>query len=158
MLNFNSPTYGKLSLGQMMERILNYIRSKPEYSYRLVIGTDSQPKNSKRFDFVTAFVVHRVGAGGIYFWYRLVEERKYHLRARIYREAMLSLQLAQKLVSFFPDTELSGYSLEIHVDIGTKGETRAMISEVVGMVRGMGFEVRTKPEAFGATSVADRYA
>jgi len=33
-----------------------------------------------------------------------------------------------------------------------------MISEVTGMVRGSGFEVKIKPDAYGASKVADRHA
>ena len=47
--------------------------------------------------------------------------------------------------------------VEIHVDIGQKGPTRELIAEVVGMIRGNGFNVKTKPDAFGASSVADRH-
>ena len=47
--------------------------------------------------------------------------------------------------------------LEIHVDVGTKGDTREMINEIVGMIRGSGYSVKTKPEAYGASNVADRH-
>jgi len=47
------------------------------------------------------------------------------------------------------------HDLEIHTDIGQVGETKEMIKEIVGMVKGNGFEVKIKPESFGATSVAD---
>lgn len=156
---FYSLTYGELRMNEVLEKILDYIQEKPDYPYRIVIGTDSQPKDSKRMDFVNAIVVHRIGAGGIYFWRRfIIEEKKYVLRERIYEEAYQSLNLAQEFIKRFPKGEILGYDLEIHVDIGRVGETREMISEVVGMIRGSGFEVKTKPEAYGASTVADRHA
>ena len=45
----------------------------------------------------------------------------------------------------------------IHADIGENGGTKDMIKEVVGLIRGNGFEPRIKPEAYVASSVADRY-
>lgn len=48
-------------------------------------------------------------------------------------------------------------NLEIHVDIGPNGETRQMISEIVGMIRASGFKVATKPASWGASHVADRH-
>jgi len=33
-----------------------------------------------------------------------------------------------------------------------------MIKEVIGLIRGNGFEPRIKPESFAASNVADRYA
>jgi len=32
-----------------------------------------------------------------------------------------------------------------------------MLQEIIGMIRGSGFEIKTKPESYGASKVADRY-
>jgi predicted RNase H-related nuclease YkuK (DUF458 family) len=47
--------------------------------------------------------------------------------------------------------------VEVHVDIGQNGDTKELIREVVGWVMGSGFKVKIKPNACGATKVADRY-
>ncbi len=154
---FNSPTYGMLSLEEVRQRILTYMEEDAKATYRLVIGTDSQPKNGSGVDFVTAYVVHRVGGGGIYFWRRTVEQKRYVLRQRIYTEASMSLEAATEFFNSFKDNGISDYEVEIHVDVGMIGETREMLAEVVGMVRGSGFMVKTKPDAFGASKVADRH-
>lgn len=156
-LQFNSPTFGSLSLNDVRRKVLEFMERSPEHKYHLVIGTDSQPKNSQGADFVTAIVVHRVGAGGIYFWKRVVEKKKMVLRTRIYQEATLSLFCAQDFLGVFKKDGISKFDVEIHVDIGQFGKTRDLIAEVVGMIRGMGFSVKTKPESYGATSVADRH-
>ena len=46
----------------------------------------------------------------------------------------------------------------IHVDAGNseKGKTRALIPELVGWIRACGYDVRTKPESFVASTIADR--
>ena len=49
------------------------------------------------------------------------------------------------------------YDIEIHVDIGNNGKTKNLISEIVGMVRSSGYTVKIKPDAFGASNVADRH-
>ena len=49
------------------------------------------------------------------------------------------------------------YNLEIHIDVGEHGDTRDMIKEVVGMVTGNGYVAKTKPEAYGASYVADKH-
>lgn len=154
---FNSPTYGVLSLEEVRNKIIAYIESSPEHKYKLAIGTDSQPKNGSGVDFVTAIVVHRIGAGGIYFWKRLVEEKKMVLRNRIYQEATLSLVAAEQFLEISKNNGIAKYDLEIHVDIGEYGETREMITEIVGMVRGSGFVCKTKPDSYGASKVADRH-
>lgn len=153
---FNSPTYGNLSLLEVKKRIVSFMAEKPDCLYRVVIGSDSQSKNGG-VDFVSALVIHRVGFGGVYFWQRGIEKKKYVLRDRIYQEAGLSLLLADKFLKVMDGNGITKYDVEIHVDIGQVGETREMINEIVGMIRGNGYEVKTKPESYGASKVADRH-
>ena len=152
-----SPTWGKLTLLQVREKVLSFIKGNPENTYRIVIGSDSQPSNGKGVDFITALIIHRRGAGGIYFWRRIVDNKKYARKERIFTEATLSLAFADELLQLFGSDGISRYDMEIHVDIGKVGETRDMIAEIVGMVRGSGFTVKIKPDSFGASKVADRH-
>ncbi|KKU86269.1 MAG: hypothetical protein UY16_C0059G0004 [Candidatus Gottesmanbacteria bacterium GW2011_GWA2_47_9] len=154
---FQSPTHGSLELPQIRERILEFLAAEPERKYRLVVGTDSQPHNGSGVDFVTAIVVHRVGMGGIYFWKRVVNKKVYVLRQRMYEEATMSLEMAETVVALLHKDGVTKYDVEIHVDIGKFGDTRVMITEIVGMIRGSGYTVKTKPESYAASKVADRY-
>jgi predicted RNase H-related nuclease YkuK (DUF458 family) len=54
-------------------------------------------------------------------------------------------------------SNVADLDVEIHVDVGQQGETRALIREIVGMVTGSGYRARIKPESFGASSVADKF-
>jgi predicted RNase H-related nuclease YkuK (DUF458 family) len=125
--------------------------------YDIIVGTDSQKTKSGGYDFVSALIIHRVGHGGIYFWNRELVSRKIGLKERIYEEATRSLMTSEHFVTFFKTNGISKYQIQIHVDIGQKGETRELISEVVGMVRGSGYDVKIKPDSFGASKVADRH-
>lgn len=160
---FQSNTFGKLTLLEVRSHLLNFMKEEPNCSYRIVIGSDSAPKEGKNVDFITALVVHRVGKGGIYFWRRVVKDKIYpsknftFLRQRIYEEANLSLTTADEFLNVVKNDGISKFDVEIHVDIGKFGETRDMITEVVGMIRGSGFICKTKPESFGASKVADRH-
>lgn len=155
--HFYSQTYGKCDTDQLRKHVLSYLKKAPDSTYKLVIGSDSQPKNGHATDFVVALVIHRVGAGGIYFWKRIVEEKQYALKARMYQEAAYSLMAAEEFLSAFKNDGISKYDVEIHVDIGKVGETREVINEIVGMIRGSGYQVRTKPDSYGASKVADRH-
>lgn len=130
---------------------------KSDSQYRMIIGTDSQPHNGRGVDFVTAFVVHRIGNGGIFFWKRVVKKKIYVLKTRMYEEALISLEEAEAFVGLFKNDGIGKYNLEIHVDIGKNGKTREMIAEIVGMIRGSGYTVKIKPDSFAATKVADKY-
>jgi len=158
--SFISPTKGKMKFEEVVGDLINFVLEQPEEIYRIIVGTDSEGKEIP--DFVSAIVILRKGKGGRYFWKKIKNRKKYTLRTRIYEETMLSLKLAMKLRECI-EKKLEKIrprnykNLEIHTDIGQVGETREMIKEIIGMVKGNGFEVKIKPEAFGATSVADHY-
>lgn len=158
---FISPSKGKMTIEEMVDELVAFMREEPDYFYKLIIGTDSKSGKlnfNKPVDFVTAIVIHRKNKGGRYFWQKNKIEKIASLRDKIYTETLLSIQLAEKLV---PDLtkRLNGerYKLEIHIDVGDVGPTREMIKEVVGMVVGNGFIAKTKPESYGAFSVADKH-
>ncbi|OGM32031.1 hypothetical protein A3D00_05610 [Candidatus Woesebacteria bacterium RIFCSPHIGHO2_02_FULL_38_9] len=164
-VNFNSkfisPTKGNLSVTEMISEISQFVDYEPACFYRLVIGTDSQAKKisgKAEIDFVTAIVIHRLGYGARYFWRKERLEMEPILRNKIYTETLKSLETAEKLVPKLRDAiSPAKYDLEIHIDVGPLGPTREMIKEVVGMVTGNGYVAKTKPESWGASSVADKH-
>lgn len=156
-MEFNSPTFGKLDLERLKNLISAYMKKDKEAKYRIIVGSDSQKTRKSIYDFVCALIVHRVGQGGIYFWRREEYDKKIGLKERMYREASMSLITAEEFITFFKENGISKYDIQIHVDIGKKGETRSLITEVVGMIRGNGYDVKIKPDSFGASKVADRH-
>lgn len=158
-MTFISPTLGELSLPAVIARIKEYVGASDRHTHKLIIGTDSAPAQADRVEFISALVVHRFGNGGIYFWRRTTQAKIHTLRDRMYHEALCSIDLAKMLVEkelLLPDLA-SRDTLEVHIDIGENGPTKVMIREIVGMVTGYGFRVKTKPESFGANKVADRH-
>lgn len=121
----------------------------------MIIGSDSQMRESAIF--VTAIIIHRVGKGARYFFQKQKHRYMESLRQRIYYETCLSLEVASRLSGKLAENGYSAMNVEIHLDVGEKGETRDIIREVVGMVIGSGFDARIKPDSYGATKVADKY-
>ena len=154
---FISPTHGPLKLGQVIENLVNFHDETLDFPYRIIIGTDSQQIKGEGTNFVTAVICHRVGQGAIYFWRKKNGIIMHNLKQRIVAEAIYSLELAEDLTEKLTVKGLLENNLEIHVDIGRTGPTREMISEVIGMVRASGYDVKIKPESFGASKVADRH-
>lgn len=154
----------KILLTELLTEIRSFLEEDPNSAYSLVIGTDSHEKNrvgnKKTINVVTAIVVHRKGYGGRYFWKRKTVNNIVTLRDKIYAETLESLDFAREFVPVLKK-ELNGslpqYNLEIHVDVGERGETREMIKEVVGMITGYGFVARTKPFSYAASYVADKH-
>jgi len=153
----NSSLGTRLTVDQVVKEIVSYMRSEPQRRYTITIGTDSELLAAKNADFVTAIVVHRVGNGGRYFWRRF-ELGKFHtLRDRIIKEVLVSLEVGQKVLDELKKFPLPEFDFEIHADCGENGPTKAVIQEVVGMIRAHNFEARTKPYSYAATNVADRH-
>lgn len=159
--HFISPSKGKLSTLQIIEEVAKFVDEEPGSFYRLIIGTDSQTRRNGKgpeTDFVTAIVIYRKGRGARYFWSKERHLNVPRLRDKIYTETLMSLDMAQSLVPRIRKRiSPAKYDLEIHIDVGSLGPTREMIREVVGMVNGNGFVAKTKPDSWGASSVADKH-
>jgi hypothetical protein len=168
---FYSPSEGRMSFAEVVEHIVALMSEEPQNSYEIVVGTDCHDtpvaeefnRHKERvkalpMEFVSAIIVHRLGKGGRYFWRRVYEENIYTLRQKIYKEASLSFELARRLMRELASRTMLDYNLEIHIDVGEHGRTRELIDEVVGYIRGSGFAVKTKPDSYAASSVADKHA
>lgn len=159
---YYSPSKGVLSTSSMINEVASFVDEDPGSFYRLVIGSDSQEKRvngSSVVDYVSAIIIHRMGKGARYFWKKVKKNgKKPQLRDKIYSETLMSLDVAQSIVpAIRKRISPAKYDLEIHIDVGPLGPTRDMIREVVGMVNGNGFTAKTKPESWGASSVADKH-
>jgi len=140
---------------------------KPAKFYDVIVGCDSSSGDDPRFPVVV--VVLRVGEGGRFFIKKIKyppsSRKKFqNWHQRILEEVLLSCELAlflrEKLAKKLqnPSNPLNYQFRYIHADIGERGQTRDMIREIIGLIRGNGFEPRIKPSAFVASTVADRYA
>jgi hypothetical protein len=155
-MEFISPTKGKLIFEEMFKEIISFIQEEPKELYHLIVGTDSLP--GEEVYFVTAVIIHRIGYGGRYFYRKIINNHMRSLKQRIFYEATLSLETASLITLQFSKNGVSELPIEIHIDIGTKGETKQLIKEVVGMITSSGYAAKIKPESFGASKVADKHS
>lgn len=161
---FFNPTKGYLNFQAMVNEIIFYFQEKMEKSYEVVVGCDSS--SAKEPFFPVAIVVLRKGEGGRFFLKKIkYRQRKfYNLHQRILEEVFLSCRMAlvlkeeieRKIKIAIPKAKFE--FKYIHADVGTNGITRDMVKEVIGLIKGNGFEAKIKPESFAATVVADRYS
>ncbi len=157
-MHYYSPTHGKVDLQELKRIVSVYMATGNKNDYQIIVGTDSQKiKSGNGYDFVSALVVHRIGGGGIYFWRRELFGKTISLKERMYREALMSLEVSEGFVELLRHNGISKFNIQIHIDIGRNGETRDLIQELTGMIRSSGYEVKIKPDSFGASKVADRH-
>lgn len=162
---FRSMKKDGLNFEQVFNEIMGFIQADTDSSYRISVGTDSQV--GSKTVFVSCIHVHRVGKGAIGFLHKYDIQRPIrNLREKIYLETCASLQLAylfdeerMKLIrqAVCKNGKNEGIAFEFHIDVGTKGPTKSLISEMVGMVRGLDFIPKIKPDSYCASSFADKF-
>jgi predicted RNase H-related nuclease YkuK (DUF458 family) len=93
------------------------------------------------------------------YFYKKERRRKIEsIRQRVIYEATMSIELASVVREKLSENGYKRLPVEIHLDVGENGDTRDIIKELVGMVRGSGYEAVTKPDSYGASKVADRHS
>jgi predicted RNase H-related nuclease YkuK (DUF458 family) len=160
--HFYNPTKGNLKVDGVIRELIKYISEKPEKFYDIIVGCDSSSGEEPHFP--VAVVILRVGEGGRFFLRKIAYKGRkfYNWKQRVLEEVLLSCQLALYLRENF-EKKINNRDFRyqfryIHADVGENGQTKDMIKEVTGLIRGNGFEPKIKPEAYVASTVADRYS
>ena len=165
-MRFFNSIQKNLSFADVVACIKYFIKGNPDCEYRIAVGTDSQVKG-KYICFATGIHIHRVGQGA---WCcinkRMEINRCKCFKDKILKETFITCEmsnllnesLADALWDFTAKYRNFGCRLEAHIDIGTNGESRKLIREMTGYFEGMGVVAKIKPEAFVASSYANRYS
>jgi len=154
MLNEFKTAYGQpLSCERLINSIKSFISENPHCYYKLFVGTDSENRE-QGVEFISVIVIHRVGQGAKYFWRRTFNKNFLDLYSRLWQEALISLEISQKLLELLIDQKLN-FNFEVHLDLGTNGKSKSVISEIINLIRSYGFTVKIKPEAYAASKIAD---
>lgn len=154
---------------EVFEKIIQFMKLDPCGKYRLMVGTDSQVHKTKTV-FITGIVIQNEGKGVwacIRKW--AVPRKMTHLHERISFELSLTEQIAslfheerkERMISIILPHVYEGatFKMEGHIDIGkeNRNKTSAFVKEMVTRIESMGIEPKIKPNAFVASSYANRY-
>ena len=160
---FRTGTNKEIELEKIPDALLAfYEKYKGKYEpINIIIGTDSQNFSDTKMVSVIAVVCQ--GHGGIFFYEIKRINLIKNIRLKLQTETADSLSLAQTLVDMLESDEkyhemYHACPIAIHVDAGNsdKGKTQPLIPELVGWIKACGYDVKTKPESFVASSIADR--
>lgn len=156
-----------MEFDDVFARIYNFMKADPRNVYRLSIGTDSQAHgNDTRF--ITAVHLHRMGKGA---WGCLRNEVIHRKLGSLREKISLETHLSQEIACLFTPEYMSDLLeliypyrnegahliMEIHLDIGNHGLTKEFILDMTERVRAMGLTAKIKPDAYAASSYANRY-
>ncbi|SFL07625.1 hypothetical protein SAMN03159341_10386 [Paenibacillus sp. 1_12] len=170
-LTFRNTSEQGLSLEQVHQRIIGFIKLDPKAVYKFIIGTDCQVHNGYT-QFITGVVIQRPG-NGAWACYRqvIVPRSMVSIKEKLSTETALSEEIAL----FFCDDKrremediilpfvYNGASLEsyIHIDAGSdhvKNKTSLYVEEMVLRVESLGMVPIIKPDSYVASAYANRYS
>lgn len=128
-----------------------------DYDYEVFVGTDSQVhKKIKKVLYATCIVLYKKGKGGKVFVAKERERYADSLRQRLMNEVWRSLEVSFQLTEILPPN----VEIVVHIDVNPdkKWKSARHYEELVGMVVGQGYKYRTKPIAWAAQCVADKFS
>ncbi|WP_318509002.1 ribonuclease H-like YkuK family protein [Bacillus sp. T3] len=172
--HINEPIFQNLqedtmSFDQVLERIMKFMSLSPCGNFRLMVGTDSQVHKTKTV-FITGIVIQNEGKGVWACIKRVTIPRKMN---QLHERISYELSLTEEIVALFDKERKemlinivlpflyqgATFAMEGHIDIGAgnRNKTSAFVKEMVARIESMGVEPKIKPDAFVASSYANRY-
>ena len=134
----NFKTLSGKEIGDLVLYLKEYY-SKNE-AIELIIGSDSQSYGSKKTIYGVVIVLYKKGKGGHVLCSRETKPKEYDLSTRLVTEVWKSIEVAELL-------KVNGFTIKyIDIDINGKPEYKSnkVLNQAVGMVEGMGYNVRHK--------------
>lgn len=166
---FQNLQENKMSFENVFEHIVRFMESDPCGNYRLMVGTDSQVHRAYTV-FITGIVIQNKGKGIWACIKRITIPRK---MTQLHERISLELSLTEEIVYLFNGEkkeqliniiipylyEGATFTMEGHIDIGAgrRNKTSEFVKEMVTRIESMGVEPKIKPNAFVASSYANRY-
>src|SRR5574342_1244956 len=167
--SFQNLQENGMSFEQVFDRIIEFMKFNSNGNYRLMVGTDSQVQRSQSI-FITGIVIQNEGNGVWACIRKFIVPRK---MTQLHERISLELSLTEEIVSMFTEERKNQlitivlpylyqgatFSMEGHIDIGAgkRNKTSAFVKEMVARMESMGVEPKIKPNAFVASSYANRY-
>jgi len=150
--------YNGSGITTMFIDVVADLKNHANVNGKIYIGTDSQVVRGDCI-FSTAICLHGADnqEGGRYYIRKVrFEASKFpSLLARISLEVEKSIAIALKILEDIPKIDI-----ELHLDVSPsekKEKSSKFADMLIGYAKGVGFECKIKPDAFAATTIADKH-
>ena len=119
--------------------------------YTLHIGSDTKP-HSDSTTLITTICFREQSKGAVVFYQKQKIKFFTNVLERLLHEVAVSLQIAEEV------REATGISPTIHADVNPSEQnlSNRVADAIMGMIKGMGYPVLIKPDAWAA-DIADMY-
>ena len=138
--------------GNQISDIRETLRSYGAHKkYSLHIGTDTKPHHDST-TLITTICFREQGKGAVVFYQKRKINVFNNVLERLLHEAVISLEVADSVKAY------TSLIPTIHADINSKESalSNRVADAIMGMIKGMGYPVLIKPEAWAA-DIADMY-
>jgi len=169
----NKILWKRVHHGNINEPLIDYLEKLVEEqhelgnSIKICVGTDSQ-KRGKGYKYAIAIIFEMkqpMGMVGGVMTYKglgakvisgtFVEKIRPSLQERMLKEVQLSIDVGYNIL---PLVELYDIDMEIHADVNPNpmAGSHVALKQAMGFIEGMGFNCKVKPEAYAASTGADK--
>lgn len=175
-MRINDIKWKRANHGLINMPLLDYLENILEEEYnkghvlKICVGTDSQKKNKrgKGYKFATAIIIEMKEPMGMAYGkpiYKglgakvisgfIIDKKPMELQERMIKETQMSINVMMHIVDLI---DLYEVEAEIHADVNPnpRYESNKALAGAVGFISGMGFKYKVKPEAYAASSGADK--
>ncbi|MDP4083289.1 MAG: ribonuclease H-like YkuK family protein [Bacillota bacterium] len=167
--SFQNLQESNMSFERVFEHIIQFMKMNQKGNFRLMVGTDSQVHKEHTL-FITGIVIQNIGEGVWACIRKVAIPRKME---QLHERISLELSLTEEIVAMITEERKNeliqiilpylyqgvSFTIEGHIDIGAgkRNKTREFVKEMVTRMESMGVEPKIKPNAFVASSYANRY-
>lgn len=153
--NWRTGSFNKISFDDILTKLL-LLQKEP--NHLVIVGSDSHYRKNYTV-FATAITI--VNPSGemhsLYFYNKsiiTIKNKFGDLFYRLYQEMQESLSVANEI-----RTSLPNLNIEVHLDVSSssKNKTYKFSNGIKEIVTSQGYPVKIKPNAWGATAVADKH-
>ncbi|MFC0302610.1 ribonuclease H-like YkuK family protein [Virgibacillus soli] len=166
---FQNLSQKHMSFEQIFNHIVTFMKQDITGNYRLIFGTDSQIHTTFT-KFITGIVIQRERKGA---WACIRKVNVPRKMTNLHERISFETALTEEVVALFTEEKKqqlidivlphiykgASFTIEGHIDIGSsqRNKTRIFVNEMVARMESLGLEPKIKPNAFVASSYANRY-
>jgi len=156
-------THQRVIINDLAEYLKAYmVDGNDRIQYKLYIGCDSQV-NNRHTVFSVVVGIHKIMDGigrGVHIIHtRETEPKHSDDRGGIFKRLWGEVERIVETAIYLQDSGFNVDDIGTHVDANVKEEfaSNMIYDSAMGWLRGMGFDVKGKPEAWAATYAANKY-
>ena len=136
---------------ELKDYTIKYLRDNPKVS--LYIGTDAKRRKRKHMYITTVCFRHPCNGVHVICKKQTVPNKEIHgIFDKLWREVVMTVDVLNDMLLYIPKEKIT---VDLDYSVIKKYESNKVHDSAVGWVKGLGVNVRSKPNAWAASYAAD---